>query len=137
MTNSFGLYRSRPSSYLRGNPDLGRASTSYVECKNGSLRQWCKRLTRLTIRADPSSTRFDFLRIESELAMTFIGVARSYSSPQNSAGALEKARKALEQIQRGLANPVGFDAEDIAFLERRCGEIVSALEDCIRRENSA
>jgi IS1 family transposase len=32
----------------RGNPDLGRASTSHVERKNGSLRQWCKRLTRLT-----------------------------------------------------------------------------------------
>jgi hypothetical protein len=31
-----------------GNPDLGRARTSHVERKNGSLRQWCKRLTRLT-----------------------------------------------------------------------------------------
>src|SRR5690242_7274318 len=25
-----------------------RASTSHVERKNGSLRQWCKRMTRLT-----------------------------------------------------------------------------------------
>jgi IS1 family transposase len=31
-----------------GNPDLSRASTSHVERKNGSLRQWCRRLTRLT-----------------------------------------------------------------------------------------
>ncbi|HJR61507.1 MAG TPA: IS1 family transposase [Vicinamibacterales bacterium] len=31
-----------------GTPDLDRASTSHVERKNGSLRQWCKRLTRLT-----------------------------------------------------------------------------------------
>ncbi len=31
-----------------GNPDLGRACTSHVERKNGSLRQWCRRLTRLT-----------------------------------------------------------------------------------------
>ena len=31
-----------------GDPNLGRASTSHVERKNGSLRQWCKRLTRLT-----------------------------------------------------------------------------------------
>lgn len=31
-----------------GNPDLARACTSYVERKNGSLRQWCRRLTRLT-----------------------------------------------------------------------------------------
>ena len=27
---------------------MDRASTSHVERKNGSLRQWCKRLTRLT-----------------------------------------------------------------------------------------
>jgi IS1 family transposase len=33
---------------IRGNPDLNRASTSHVERKNGSLRQWSKRLTRLT-----------------------------------------------------------------------------------------
>ncbi|MGD1106617.1 MAG: hypothetical protein ABR865_06190 [Terracidiphilus sp.] len=32
----------------RGNPDLERAGTSHIERKNGSLRQWCKRLTRLT-----------------------------------------------------------------------------------------
>jgi hypothetical protein len=31
-----------------GMPDLDRASTSHVERKNGSLRQGCKRLTRLT-----------------------------------------------------------------------------------------
>lgn len=31
-----------------GNPDLDRAGTSHVERKNGTLRQWCKRLTRLT-----------------------------------------------------------------------------------------
>jgi IS1 family transposase len=33
---------------VTGMPDLDRASTSHVERKNGSLRQWCKRLTRLT-----------------------------------------------------------------------------------------
>ena len=33
---------------ILGNPDLPFASTSHVERKNGSLRQWCKRLTRLT-----------------------------------------------------------------------------------------
>jgi len=72
---------------------------------------------------------FDFLRIESELALTFINVARSHSSPQKSARALGNAHKALEQIRRGLSNPIsrGLDAEDIAFLERRCGEIESAL----------
>lgn len=33
---------------VSGMPDLDRASTSHVERKNGTLRQWCKRLTRLT-----------------------------------------------------------------------------------------
>jgi hypothetical protein len=33
---------------ISGMPDLDRASTSHVERKNGTLRQWCKRLTRLT-----------------------------------------------------------------------------------------
>jgi hypothetical protein len=31
-----------------GEPDMHWASTSHVERKNGTLRQWCKRLTRLT-----------------------------------------------------------------------------------------
>jgi len=33
---------------ISGDPDLDRAGTSHVERKNGTLRQWCKRLTRLT-----------------------------------------------------------------------------------------
>lgn len=33
---------------VSGNPDLDSASTPHVERKNGTLRQWCKRLTRLT-----------------------------------------------------------------------------------------
>jgi IS1 family transposase/transposase-like protein len=33
---------------VSNNPDLDRAGTSHVERKNGTLRQWCKRLTRLT-----------------------------------------------------------------------------------------
>ena len=31
-----------------GSPDRNRICTSHVERKNGTLRQWCKRLTRLT-----------------------------------------------------------------------------------------
>ena len=31
---------------VTGMPDLDRAGTSHIERKNGSLRQWCKRLTR-------------------------------------------------------------------------------------------
>ena len=33
---------------VTGMPDLHRASTSHVERKNGTLRQWCKKMTRLT-----------------------------------------------------------------------------------------
>src|SRR6185295_2937347 len=33
---------------IYGNPDMSRACTSHIERQNGSLRQWCKRLTRLT-----------------------------------------------------------------------------------------
>jgi IS1 family transposase len=33
---------------VSGDPDLDRAGTSHVERKNGTPRQWCKRLTRLT-----------------------------------------------------------------------------------------
>jgi IS1 family transposase len=50
-----GRERYSPASFVSvakdavsGLPDLDRASTSHVERKNGSLRQWCKRLTRLT-----------------------------------------------------------------------------------------
>lgn len=36
------------SAPISGRPDPRRICTSHVERKNGSLRQWCKRLTRLT-----------------------------------------------------------------------------------------
>jgi len=76
---------------------------------------------------NPLPARFEFLRIEANLAMTFIGAAKSYSDPENSARALGNARKALEQIRRGLANPIGLVKEETEFLEQRCIEIESAL----------
>jgi len=33
---------------ILGAPDMARSCTAHVERQNGSLRQWCKRLTRLT-----------------------------------------------------------------------------------------
>jgi transposase-like protein/IS1 family transposase len=42
-----GTFVSVGKDVINGRPDLDRASTSHVERKNGSLRQWCK-LTRLT-----------------------------------------------------------------------------------------
>ena len=35
---------------ILGNPNPDLVCTSHVERKNGSLREWCKRLTRLTYR---------------------------------------------------------------------------------------
>jgi hypothetical protein len=47
----------------------------------------------------------EFLRIEADLAMTFIDAARIHSNPANSARSLGNARKALAEIQRGLMKP--------------------------------
>jgi hypothetical protein len=43
-----GSFVSVEKTAISGNPDLPNAGTSHVERKNGTLRQWCKRLTRLT-----------------------------------------------------------------------------------------
>jgi IS1 family transposase len=45
---SFAKFVSVAKDTISGRPDLDRASTSHVERKNGTLRQCCKRLTRLT-----------------------------------------------------------------------------------------
>ncbi|MFN0167824.1 MAG: hypothetical protein ACKV22_15460 [Bryobacteraceae bacterium] len=72
---------------------------------------------------------FDFLRIEADLAMTFIGSARILSSPADAVGSLENARKALAEIQRGLLNPAGhgLSEDEVLVLMRRCVEIESEL----------
>jgi IS1 family transposase/transposase-like protein len=64
-----------------GNPDLRRACTSHVERTNGSLRQWCKRLTRLTYAFSKKKENlraalalhfwyYDFARIHGALRVT-------------------------------------------------------------------
>jgi hypothetical protein len=72
---------------------------------------------------------FNFLRIEADLAMTFIDTARNHSNPANSSRALGNARKAFSEIERGLMKPVarGLSEDEIVFLERRCAEIDRAL----------
>ena len=73
---------------------------------------------------------FGFLRIEAELAMTFIDVARNHSGPEDSARSLGNARKALAEIQRCLMKPTtysGLTEDEIVFLEHRCTDIKSAL----------
>jgi IS1 family transposase len=64
-----------------GCPNLNRASTSHVERKNGTLRQWCKRLTRLTYAFSKKKENlraalalhfwyYNFCRVHSSLRVT-------------------------------------------------------------------
>jgi hypothetical protein len=71
---------------------------------------------------------FGFLRLEADLAMTFIGIALS-SNPQKSARYCVHARKALAEIKKGLAKPAyyGLSEDQVEFLEHRRTEIEVAL----------
>lgn len=60
-----------------GNPNLERACTSHVERKNGSLRQWCRRLTRLTYAF---SKKKENLRAALALHFWYYNFARIHSS---------------------------------------------------------
>ncbi len=64
-------------SVQRGNPDLEKAGTSHIERKNGSLRQWCKRLTRLTYAF---SKKKENLRAALALHFWFYNFARVHGS---------------------------------------------------------
>src|ERR1700687_3003243 len=72
---------------------------------------------------------FGFLKIESNLEITFIDVARSRLTPEGSSRSLENARKAQSQIQWCLMKPTyyGLSEDEISFLEKRSIEIESAL----------
>ncbi len=72
---------------------------------------------------------FEFLRIEADLAMSFIDAARIHSNPANSTRSLGSARKALAEIQRGLMKPTarGLSEGEVSFLEHRCTEIERAI----------
>jgi cob(I)alamin adenosyltransferase len=82
----------------------------------------------MTVNAIPSW--FGFLRIEADLARSFIDLARSHSKPARSARSLGNARKALAEVQCCLTKPADFSGlseNEVAFLENRCTEIESAL----------
>ena len=78
---------------------------------------------------------FAFLRIEADVAMTFISVAKNYSKPEDSTRAIGNARKALEQIRGALLNHIRFSPDEIVSLELRCTEIESALKAFRRAPN--
>ncbi len=60
-----------------GNPDMKRSSTSHIERQNGSLRQWCKRLTRLTYAF---SKKWDNLKAALALHFAYYNFCRVHSS---------------------------------------------------------
>jgi hypothetical protein len=64
-------------SMQRGNPDLEAAGTSHVRRKNGLLRQWCKRFTRLTYAF---SKKKENLRAALALHFWFYDFARVHGS---------------------------------------------------------
>jgi transposase-like protein/IS1 family transposase len=77
---------------ILGNPDMARSCTSHIERQNGSLRQWCKRLTRLTYAF---SKRWDNLRAALALHFAYYNFVRIHSAlrvtPAMAAGVTDRA----------------------------------------------
>ena len=80
-------------------------------------------------RTGAMASWLEFLRIEADLAMTFIDCAGNQSNPANAARSLLNARTALAEIQRGLMKPTacGLDEGAVLLQQDRCIEIESAL----------
>lgn len=72
-----GQFVTVSKSAIIGEPEMGRASTSHVERKNGTLRQWCKRLTRLTYAF---SKKWDNLKAALALHFAHYNFCRIHSS---------------------------------------------------------
>jgi transposase InsO family protein len=72
-----GSFVSVEKAAILGDPDLHSASTSHVERKNGTLRQWCKRLTRLTYAFSRS---WDNLRAALALHFAYYNLCRIHGS---------------------------------------------------------
>jgi hypothetical protein len=60
-----------------GDPDPEKICTSHIERQNGSLRQWCKRLTRLT---HAFSKKWDNLKAALALHFTYYNFCRVHRS---------------------------------------------------------
>ena len=76
-----------------GNPLPDRICTSHVERQNGSLRQWCKRLTRLTYAF---SKKWENLKAALALHFAYYNFCRKHSSlkkqtPAMAAGIADRA----------------------------------------------
>jgi IS1 family transposase len=86
-----GEFVSVEKTAIMGQPDLKRASTSHVERQNGTLRQWCKRLTRLTYAF---SKNWDNLKAALALHFAYYNFCRVHGSlkvtPAMEAGVSER-----------------------------------------------
>ena len=60
-----------------GDPDFDLICTSHIERQNGSLRQWCKRLTRLTYAF---SKKWENLRAALALHFAYYNFCRVHRS---------------------------------------------------------
>jgi hypothetical protein len=84
---------------ISGNPDLDRAGTSHVERKNGTLRQWCKRLTRLTYAFSRS---WDNLGAALALHFAYYNLCRIHGSlkvtPAMAAGVTDHIREVADLL---------------------------------------
>jgi len=65
------------SAAISGRPQPGRICTAHVERKNGSLWQWCKRMTRLTYA---SSKKKENLRAALALHFAYYNLCRIHGS---------------------------------------------------------
>jgi hypothetical protein len=62
---------------VRGAPEKDRICTSHIERQNGSLRQWCKRLTRLTYAF---SKKWEHLKAALALHFAFYNFCRVHGT---------------------------------------------------------
>lgn len=98
------------SAPISGRPDQRRICTSHVERKNGSLRQWCKRLTRLTYAF---SRKLENLRAALALHFAYYNFCRVHSAAQGHARDGERrhgSRLGSVRIDLGMTQ-AEFDAK--------------------------
>jgi IS1 family transposase len=77
---------------IYGNPDERKICTSHIERQNGTLRQWCKRMTRLTYAF---SKKWENHRAALALHFAYYNFCRTHSSirqtPAMAAGLTDRA----------------------------------------------
>src|SRR6185437_4746068 len=91
---------------IYGDPDFDLICTSHIERQNGSVRQWCKRLTRLTYAF---SKKWENLRAALALHFAYYNFCR-----------VHRSLKATPAMAAGLASRAWTLAEVLALSQDRC-----------------